>query len=61
MHAGRSIEMARKLVDFARSDLNIGRIQRCFSPILEPGTRSTKPLPKWEQQVCVMVAFISSV
>jgi len=47
--------MARKLVNFARSELNIGRIPLCFSPILEPRTRSVIPFPKWEQQVCVMV------
>ena len=37
--------MARKLVNFTRSDLNTGRIQLCFSPNLEPGTRSAIPSP----------------
>ncbi len=46
---------ARRLANFARSDLNIGRIQLDFLPILEPGTRSAIPLPKWEQQVSVVV------
>lgn len=59
---GRAGEtLTRKLLNFAPSDLNIDRIQLSFSPILEPGTRSAKPLQKWEQQVCVMGAFVSSV
>ena len=60
-HTHRSIEMARKLVNFVRSELNMGQIQLGFSPILEPGTRSAIPLPKWEQQICVMIEFIISV
>ena len=55
IHADLSNEMARKLVNFVRSDLNICRIQGCFSPIIEPRTRSSILLPKREQQVCALV------
>jgi len=43
------------------SYLNFDRIQPCFLPTPEPGTRSTIPLPKWEQQIGVAIEFISSV
>jgi hypothetical protein len=47
--------MVRELANFALSDPNIGRIQLEFLPILEPGTRSAIPLPKWEQPVSAEV------
>ena len=62
IHAGLSIEMARKLVNFVRSDQNICRIQGRFSPIIEPRTRSSILLPKREQQVCALVDwFVQSI
>jgi len=47
--------VARKLVNFTPSDLNIDRIQLCFSRIIDPRTGSAIPLPKWEQQVSAVV------
>ena len=32
-----------------------------FSPLLESGLRSTVPLPKSEQQICVMIELVSSI
>src|SRR5210317_1117177 len=61
VHTHHSGEMARKLVNFARSELSSDPIPRCFSPIPEPGTISAIPLPKWEQQICAMIEFVSSV
>ncbi len=43
------------MVNIARSDQYIDRMPLCFSPILEPGTRVAIPMPKWDQQFCVMV------
>jgi len=36
IHTGRLIEMARKLVNFVRSDSNIGRIRWVFRQFLSP-------------------------
>jgi hypothetical protein len=55
VHAGLSIEMARKLVNFERSEPNNWPDTLGFSTILEPRTRSSILLPKWEQQVCALV------
>jgi len=47
--------MAPKLVKFCTHIQILAGYNSVFSPIPEPGTRSAIPLPKWEQQVCVMV------
>jgi hypothetical protein len=57
-----SVEMQSKRVKFARSELNSSQLQLYISPIIEPRTRSSILLPKWEQQVCALVDwFVQSI
>jgi len=53
--------MTRNLGNFERLGPTTNRLQPGFLAILESETRPTIPLPKWEQNIYVMIEFISSV